>query len=137
MSELSDKVVVAGVGYSQIGRSTGRSEGSLAVEASKAALEDAGLTVADLDGIAMWPDRVSSVFEGPSIVYMYRALGLRDVRYYQAMGAGPGWSRRRSCSRSSCWRRTSSSCGRWPANRVESSRARGKQIGGQFATRGS
>ncbi|HEV7535892.1 MAG TPA: thiolase family protein, partial [Acidimicrobiia bacterium] len=45
---------------------------------------------ADLDGIAMWPDRVSSVFEGPSIVYMYRALGLRDVRYYQAMGAGPG-----------------------------------------------
>jgi acetyl-CoA acetyltransferase len=30
------------------------------------------------------------VFEGPSIVYMYRALGLRDVRYYQAMGAGPG-----------------------------------------------
>jgi acetyl-CoA acetyltransferase len=88
--ELSDKVVVAGVGYSQIGRSTGRSEGSLAVEASKAALDDAGLTPADLDGIAMWPDRVSSVFEGPSIVYMYRALGLSDVRYYQAMGAGPG-----------------------------------------------
>ncbi|HEV7861779.1 MAG TPA: thiolase family protein, partial [Acidimicrobiia bacterium] len=66
MSALQDKVVVAGVGYSQIARSTGRSEGSLAVVASKAALDDAGLTVDDLDGIAMWPDRVSSVFEGPS-----------------------------------------------------------------------
>ncbi|HEY4408299.1 MAG TPA: thiolase family protein [Acidimicrobiia bacterium] len=87
---LRDKVVVAGVGYSQIGRSTGRSEGSLAVEAAKAALADAGLAPADLDGITMWPDRVSSVFEGPSIIYMYRALGLSDVRYYQAMGTGPG-----------------------------------------------
>ena len=88
-NQLRDRVVVAGVGYSQIARSTGRSEGSLAVEASKAALDDAGLTVADLDGIAMWPDRVSSVFEGPSITYMYRALGLQNVRYYQAMGTGP------------------------------------------------
>ena len=54
-------VVVAGVGYSQIGRNTGRSEGSLAVEAAKNALADAGLTAADLDGITMYPDRVSSV----------------------------------------------------------------------------
>ena len=70
MSELRDKVVVAGVGYSQIGRSTGRSEGSLAVEASKAALADAGLTARDLDGIAMWPDRVSSVFTtGRTLAY--------------------------------------------------------------------
>ena len=30
MSGLRDRVAVAGVGYSQIGRSTGRSEGSLA-----------------------------------------------------------------------------------------------------------
>ena len=87
---LCDQVVVAGVGYSQVGRSTGRSEGSLAVEASTTALADAGLSVADIDGIAMWPDRVGSVFEGPSLAYMYRALGLSDVRYHQAMGAGPG-----------------------------------------------
>jgi acetyl-CoA acetyltransferase len=86
---VRDRVVIAGVGYSQIGRSTGRSEGSLAVEACKEALADAGLAVADLDGVAIYPDRVSSVFEGPSITYLYRALGLSGARYYQAMGTGP------------------------------------------------
>jgi acetyl-CoA acetyltransferase len=83
------KVVVAGVGYSQIGRSTGRSEGSLALEACRNALTDSGLSVDDIDGMAVWPDRISSVFEGPSITYMQRALGLRRTRYWQAFGSGP------------------------------------------------
>jgi acetyl-CoA acetyltransferase len=83
------KVVIAGVGYSEIGRRTGRSEGSLALEASRNALADSGLPVESIDGIAVWPDRISSVFEGPSITYMQRALGLRRTRYWQAFGSGP------------------------------------------------
>src|ERR1039458_2833166 len=83
------EVVISGVGYSQIARTTGRSEGSLALEACKNAISDSGLTVDDIDGIAVWPDRISSVFEGPSIAYMQRALGLKQTRYWQAFGTGP------------------------------------------------
>ena len=86
---LDGKVALAGVGYSQIARSTGRSEGSLAVEACKNALADAGLTIDDVDGISVWPDRISSAFEGPSIAYMHRALGMKNTRFWQAYGAGP------------------------------------------------
>jgi acetyl-CoA acetyltransferase len=86
---LDGRVAIAGVGYSEIARSTGRSEGSLAVEACKNALADAGLTIGDVDGLAVWPDRISSVFEGPSIAYMHRALGMRNTRFWQAYGAGP------------------------------------------------
>ena len=86
---LDGKVAIAGVGFSQIARDTGRSEGSLAVEACQNALADAGLTIADVDGISVWPDRISSVFEGPSIAYMHRALGMKDTRFWQAYGTGP------------------------------------------------
>jgi acetyl-CoA acetyltransferase len=89
-TSISRKVVVAGVGYSPIARRTGRSEGSLAVEACMNAIGDAGFTTQDIDGLAVWPDRISTAFEGPSIAYMYRALGLSNVRYYQAFGVGPG-----------------------------------------------
>jgi acetyl-CoA acetyltransferase len=87
--EFRRKVVIAGVGYSEIGRNTGRSEGSLALEASRNALADSGLPIDAIDGIAVWPDRISSVFEGPSITYMQRALGLKQTRYWQAFGSGP------------------------------------------------
>ena len=87
---LDGKVAIAGVGYSQIARDTGRSEGSLAVEACKNALADAGLSIDDVDGISVWPDRISSVFEGPSIAYMHRALGMKNTRFWQAYGSGPG-----------------------------------------------
>ncbi|MCU1360148.1 MAG: DitF protein [Ilumatobacteraceae bacterium] len=88
-NNVRGKAVLAGVGYSQIARSTGRSEGSLAMEACNAAIADSGLTAGDLDGIAVWPDRISSVFEGPSIAYMQRALGMKHTRYWQAFGSGP------------------------------------------------
>ncbi len=88
-SPIRRKVVLAGVGYSQIARTTGRSEGSLALEACRNAIADSGLPADDIDGIAVWPDRVSSVFEGPSIAYMQRALGMKRTRFWQAMGSGP------------------------------------------------
>jgi acetyl-CoA acetyltransferase len=88
-NRVRGQVIVAGVGYSEIGRKTGRSEGSLALEAVRNALQDSGLERDDVDGLAVWPDRISSVFEGPSITYMHRALGLKRTRYWQAFGTGP------------------------------------------------
>lgn len=87
---IAGQVAIAGVGYSEIARDTGRSEGSLAVEACRAALADAGLSIEDVDGISVWPDRTTSVFEGPSIAYVHRALGLKDTSFWQAFGSGPG-----------------------------------------------
>jgi acetyl-CoA acetyltransferase len=85
--------VIAGVGYSDIGRNLGRSEGSLTIEACHNALADCGMTSRDLDGLTCWPDRVSSAFEGPPIAYVQRALNLTNLRFWQAFGLGPGgWS---------------------------------------------
>jgi acetyl-CoA acetyltransferase len=87
--DIRRKVVIAGVGYSDISRSSGKSEGFLTLQAAQRAMADAGMTSADVDGITMYPDRISSSFEGPSVTYMQRALGLEHTHYWQAMGWGP------------------------------------------------
>lgn len=45
------RVAIAGVGYSTIGRHTGLSQNELVIQASLAALEDAGMTVNEIDGL--------------------------------------------------------------------------------------
>jgi acetyl-CoA acetyltransferase len=87
-SNMNRRVVVAGVGYSQLGRSTGRSEGSLAAEAIKNALSDAGMRPADVDGLGTFPDRISGPFEGPSIAYVQQAFGLSRLRWFAAINNG-------------------------------------------------
>lgn len=86
---VANQVVVAGVGYGEVGRDTGKSEGHLTLQAALAAIDDAGLTPADVDGVVGYPDRVSSVFEGPTVTYVQRALGLTESHYWQALGWGP------------------------------------------------
>ncbi|MBL7499143.1 thiolase family protein [Frankia sp. CNm7] len=49
----NDRVAIVGVGYSTTGRRTGLSSRQLAVQAGKAALEDAGMTPADVDGVTL------------------------------------------------------------------------------------
>jgi acetyl-CoA acetyltransferase len=86
---LTHGVVIAGVGYSDLGRNTGRSEGSLAVQAARAALDDAGLTSSDVDGLTAFPDRQGGdEFSGPTLNFVQRSLGI-DVRFWMASGNGP------------------------------------------------
>ena len=49
------KVVISGVGYSELGRDTGKTEGELALQACRAAMIDAGLSAVDIDGLTMFP----------------------------------------------------------------------------------
>lgn len=49
------RAVISGIGQSAIGRQVGRSGFQLTVDAVLAAIEDAGLTVDDIDGLAMFP----------------------------------------------------------------------------------
>jgi acetyl-CoA acetyltransferase len=86
---IANQIVVAGVGKSEIGRNTGRSEGSLTLEATMRALRDAGMKPEEVDGVCAYPDRVSTPFEGPSITYVQRALGLPRTNFWQALGTGP------------------------------------------------
>jgi acetyl-CoA acetyltransferase len=88
-SPLRNRVVIAGVGYSELAKDTGRSEASLTLDAVRAALDDAGLTTDDVDGLSPWPARQGAdTFSGPPLALMQRSLGL-NVRYWQAGGDGP------------------------------------------------
>jgi acetyl-CoA acetyltransferase len=55
LDKFEDKVAVTGVGTSQIGRKLMVSPVSLTVDAIKAAVADAGLTLNDIDGLSTYP----------------------------------------------------------------------------------
>jgi acetyl-CoA acetyltransferase len=87
---LRNQVVVAGVGYSPAGKSLGRSELDLALEAGRNALADAGLRPDDVDGLSTYPDRSgANTFAGPAIMDIQRGLGLHNLRYWSG-SAGNG-----------------------------------------------
>ncbi len=56
MRSLKGKVAVVGIGYSEISRHVHRSLASLTVEACTAAVQDAGLSLRDVDGLATFPN---------------------------------------------------------------------------------
>jgi acetyl-CoA acetyltransferase/uncharacterized OB-fold protein len=53
--KFEDAAVISGVGMSTLGRRLGRHPMSLAADAARAAVADAGLTLADIDGVATYP----------------------------------------------------------------------------------
>ena len=81
------RAVLTGAGKSRIGRKLGRSGLSLTVEACLRAIEDAGLTPDDIDGVASYPgpgvpDRG---FSGAGVHDLRNALGLRSRWYMSGM----------------------------------------------------
>ena len=76
---FDDKVVISGVGQSEYGRRLlDRSGLSLAVEACLGAIRDAGLTPADIDGVATYPgaDNSDPGFAGAGCTELMDAMGL-------------------------------------------------------------
>jgi acetyl-CoA acetyltransferase/uncharacterized OB-fold protein len=53
--KFEDRVAITGIGMSQIGRRLMRKPLSLTVEACRGAVADAGLTMADIDGLSTYP----------------------------------------------------------------------------------
>src|SRR5207248_11631625 len=72
-------VAIAGVGYSEIGRDVPRTSGGLAVDACKAALEDAGLTRDDVDGMATYPAGYDSV----PVFFVSESLGIPRLDWFE------------------------------------------------------
>ena len=90
-SGAESKAVISGVGQSQIGRRIYRDPLDLTVDATLAALEDAGLTVDDVDGIATYPGNmgVPPGFSGVGVVELQEALRL-DLNWWEGGVEAPG-----------------------------------------------
>ncbi len=73
------RVVISGVGQSRIGRQVDRSGFQLTLDAIQAAVADAGLSLADLDGLAIFPGGNNANVPGYSGANLYEiqdALGI-------------------------------------------------------------
>ena len=51
---IRDNVAIVGIGQTEFSKDSGRSEQQLACEAIKAAIDDAGLKVEDIDGLVKY-----------------------------------------------------------------------------------
>jgi 17-hydroxy-3-oxo-4-pregnene-20-carboxyl-CoA lyase len=75
---------IAGIGATEFSKDSGRSELKLAVEAVRAALEDAGLTPADVDGFCTF------TMDGNAEVAVAREIGAGDLTFFSQIGYGGG-----------------------------------------------
>lgn len=74
---LRDRTAIVGVGYTEFSKNSGVSTLALALRAISAAVDDAGLTLADVDGLAC--HRVGDSVQAAVVAH---ALGMRDIRFY-------------------------------------------------------
>jgi acetyl-CoA acetyltransferase/uncharacterized OB-fold protein len=85
--------VLSGIGRSDMGRRLGRPPMSLAVDAALAAIADAGLTVADIDGLSTYPGAstgINGMSEG-GITELEEALRIKPTWFNGGMEVpGPG-----------------------------------------------
>ncbi|MEV0767481.1 thiolase C-terminal domain-containing protein [Nocardia salmonicida] len=92
--KFEDKVAITGIGMSDIGRRLMVSPLSLTLQACERAVADAGLTMADIDGLSTYPGggNVGGFGEG-GVSALEAALGLRPTWYNGGFETfGPGGS---------------------------------------------
>ena len=80
MESLKDQAAIVGIGETVYTRDSGRSELSMAVEAAKTAIADAGLEPKDIDGIVKFT--ADSTPQGE----LAACLGIPYLRYYGELG---------------------------------------------------
>jgi acetyl-CoA acetyltransferase/uncharacterized OB-fold protein len=91
--KFEDRVAITGIGISAIGRRLMRTPLTLTMDACLEAIGDAGLAVADIDGVATWPGAVggaAGISEG-GIAPVVNALGIRPTWHHGGMET-PGHS---------------------------------------------
>jgi acetyl-CoA acetyltransferase len=79
MTDFERRSVISGIGQSAVGRRLGRSGLDLTIEASLAAIDDAGITPADVDGLSSYPGAgvgAGPGFTGPGTPEVQDALRL-------------------------------------------------------------
>jgi acetyl-CoA acetyltransferase len=91
MSDEERKAIISGIGQSAVGRKLGRTDLDLTIEAALAAIADAGLTVADIDGLATYPGggmMGPGGFAGPGTPTVQDALRL-SLNWHHGGPEGP------------------------------------------------
>ncbi len=81
---LKDQAAIVGIGATEFSKDSGRSELQLAVEAIKAALDDAGLATGDVDGLSTF-----TMDNNPEIE-VFRNLGGKELRFFSRIDYGGG-----------------------------------------------
>ncbi|EME65571.1 lipid-transfer protein [Rhodococcus ruber BKS 20-38] len=84
MSELSRRAAVVGIGATDFSKDSGRSELRLAAEAVRAALADAGLRPADVDGLT------SFTMDTNTEIAVARAVGIPILKFFSRVHYGGG-----------------------------------------------
>lgn len=84
MKGLSGKAVIAGIGATDFSKDSGRSELRLAAEAVLAALDDAGLAPADVDGLT------SFTMDTNTEAAVARSVGIPDLKFFSRIHYGGG-----------------------------------------------
>lgn len=83
---LKDQAAIVGIGQTKFGKGLVDSELVLGLRAARAALEDAGLTGNDVDGIIRYD------MQADDELAFARNLGCRDLKFWSAIGWGGGAS---------------------------------------------
>jgi acetyl-CoA acetyltransferase len=81
---IGERVVISGIGQTEFSKASGRSTLQLAAEASAAAIADAGLRPADVDG------SVTFTLDTNDEAALIRALGVDELRYTSRSRGGGG-----------------------------------------------
>jgi len=76
------RAAIVGIGQTEFSKASGRSELQLAAEAIRAALDDAGLVAADVDGL------ITFTLDGSDEVGVTRCLGIPEVKYTSRIPQG-------------------------------------------------
>jgi acetyl-CoA acetyltransferase len=81
---ISGRAAIAGIGATEFSKESGRSELQLAAEACIAAIKDAGLTPADVDGL------VTFTQDANSEIAVARELGIPELSFFSRVDYGGG-----------------------------------------------
>jgi len=83
-ARTQDRAAIVGIGSTEFAKHLDQSETVLALRAIKAALDDAGISPAEVDGLS------SYTLEKTEEIEIARSLGLGDVTYFGQVGYGGG-----------------------------------------------
>lgn len=84
MTSIASKTAIAGYGATEFSKNSGRSELRLATEATLAALADAGIDPAEVDGISTY------TMDNNGEQEVFRAIGGRDLKFFSRIAQGGG-----------------------------------------------
>ena len=84
MTGLRDKAAIVGIGATEFSKDSGRSELRLAIDCVLAALADAGIDPAEVDGISKFTADNNAPTE------VARAIGSRGLSFFTEIGYGGG-----------------------------------------------